>query len=72
MAVYIQQEEGGKHLCQACFYDNLTNKACVKTSCVGGRDCPLAISEHKPAPEKFALGCSLCRSEKIDQIVTEE
>ena len=43
----------------------------MKTQCTGGRDCPLEISKHPKGPAKFALGCSLCRSEKMEQIVRE-
>jgi len=37
----------------------------VKTDCEGGVNCGLGISRHPIGPTKFALGCSLCRSEKL-------
>lgn len=37
----------------------------VKTDCQGGMNCGLGISRHPIGPNKFALGCSLCRSEKL-------
>ena len=43
----------------------------MKTECTGGRNCPLEISKHPKGPGKFALGCSLCRSEKLEEIVRE-
>ena len=35
------------------------------SECTGGPDCPLGLISHPKAPQKYALGCSLCRSEKI-------
>lgn len=43
----------------------------VKTDCTGGPKCALDISTHPKAPTKFPLGCSLCRSEKLEVIVKE-
>ena len=43
----------------------------VKTDCTGGKDCALGISSHPKATTKFPLGCSLCRSEKMEVIVKE-
>ena len=46
----------------------------VKSSCVnciGGKNCALGISRHPKAPTKYPLGCSLCRSMKMEVIVKE-
>lgn len=43
----------------------------VKTSCTGGDQCPLGIIKHPKAPTKFPLGCSLCRSEKMEILVKD-
>lgn len=43
--------------------------------CVGGKNCPLGIESHPKAERdekirSYPLGCSLCRSEKMN-LVTE-
>ena len=43
----------------------------VKKHCVGGKTCILGVSSHPKAPTKFPLGCSLCRSEKMEVLVKE-
>ena len=45
----------------------------VKTTCKGGDSCPLKLPVHPEASKdskksRFALGCSLCRSEKLEII----
>ena len=45
----------------------------VKTTCKGGDSCPLKLPVHPeaskdPKKSRFALGCSLCRSEKLEII----
>lgn len=42
-----------------------------KTKCTGGAYCGLGISNHPAAPAKFPLGCSLCRSEKMEILVRD-
>jgi len=42
-----------------------------KTRCTGGAYCGLGISNHPAAPAKFSLGCSLCRSEKMEILVRD-
>ena len=49
----------------------------AQTKCIGGEDCPLGLAAHPPASEnpklsRFPLGCSLCRSENLDQIVSND
>ena len=44
-----------------------------KTDCTGGENCPLGLVEHPKASgdakkSRFALGCSLCRSEHLGKI----
>jgi len=48
-----------------------TKQAETKTNCTGGVHCSLGISNHPAAPAKFALGCSLCRSEKMEILVRD-
>ena len=43
----------------------------AKTQCTGGSDCALGVSNHPIATNKYALGCSLCRSEKLEVLVKE-
>ena len=45
------------------------------TKCSGGPNCPLGLAKHPKASRsaslgKFALGCSICRSEKIEEVKT--
>ena len=49
----------------------MENRLNVKTNCTGGPDCALGISTHPQAPTKFPLGCSLCRSEKMEILVKD-
>lgn len=64
-------EGGTKFRCQPCFNDMMEKREKVQTSCGGGPNCSLGISYHPKAPTKYALGCSLCRSEKLEIIVKE-
>ena len=64
-------DNGQKFYCQPCFNDKMENRLNVKTQCTGGPDCALGISTHPPAPQKFPLGCSLCRSEKMEILVKD-
>lgn len=64
-------DHGNTLFCQPCFNDHMEKKTTeVKTECEGGRSCSLKISTHPKAPEKFPLGCSICRSEKLSMIVS--
>ena len=38
----------------------------AKSKCTGGKNCPLGIDKHPKAVKTFAIGCSLCRSNKLD------
>ena len=49
----------------------MAKKLKVKTDCTGGRTCALGISSHPKATTKYPLGCSLCRSEKMEVLVKE-
>ena len=49
----------------------MENRLHVKTQCTGGPDCALGISSHPVAPTKYPLGCSLCRSEKMEFLVKD-
>jgi len=45
-----------------------------KSNCTGGANCPLGIWQHPKAnfnvsQSKYALGCSLCRSDKLSELV---
>ena len=66
-------EEGKKFRCQPCFNDMMEDGSndVVRTTCGGGKNCPLGISSHPAAPEKYPLGCALCRSSKLEFIVKE-
>ena len=56
--------------CTPCHNDAMAGKRKVQTDCSGGDDCKLGLAMHPqanadPKLGKFALGCSLCRSEKL-------
>ena len=71
IALFVHGNGSNFH-CQPCFNDMMEKRGdSPKTDCCGGPDCPLGVSCHPKAPKKYALGCSLCRSEKIDLIVKE-
>ena len=61
-------ENGSKILCQPCFNDHLEKKMKPKTTCTGGLHCKLGLSKHPKGPAKFALGCAICRSTKMEHI----
>ena len=69
----------GTHLCRSCHLTALEktlnfhkNANEIKCSNPGGK-CPLGIKDHVQAwkTPQFALGCSLCRSEKLHMIREE-
>ena len=63
--------KGRYYFCQPCHNDAMNGgKHKPQTKCTGGEGCPLGIPYHPEAsddPNKscFAIGCSLCRSEKL-------
>ena len=63
--------KGRYYFCQPCHNDIMNGgKHKARTDCTGGPGCPLGIPCHPKAdddPKKsaFAIGCSLCRSEKL-------
>ena len=67
---------GGSYFCSPC-HNNYMTKTHIPfadvSKCKGGPACPLGIEKHPMASSnhrlsKFALGCSICRSENLDQI----
>ena len=68
---------GTGHYCTPCHNDAMAGRLNTKTQCVGGAECPLGVPRHPKANRdakkaRFPLGCSLCRSEKIALIKTNE
>lgn len=68
---------GKKTFCNPCHNDAMANVSNITTQCRGGKDCPLGIPEHPVASTDdasscFAMGCSLCRSEKLALISDNE
>ena len=66
---------GAQFFCQPCHNDAMNGGAFVNTDCCGGPSCPLGVDYHPKASSDskeamFSLGCSLCRSEKLDSIVS--
>ena len=67
--------EGGKKFdCEPCIHNALEGSRKVMTACTGGPSCQLGVWSHPKADpdvkkSKFALGCGLCRSEKLSVIV---
>lgn len=47
-----------------------------QTDCIGGPNCPIGLKKHPKADrdrnKSFPLGCSLCRSEKLEKIHENE
>ena len=62
------------YFCQVCHNDAMNGgKHKPQTECTGGDNCPLGVHWHPKADTDakkagFALGCSLCRSEKLHKI----
>ena len=67
--------EGGKKFdCEPCIHNALEGSRKVMSACTGGPGCQLGVWSHPKADpdvkkSKFALGCGLCRSEKLSVIV---
>jgi len=69
---------GGQYtFCTPCHNNAMASDLETKTECEGGPDCPLGLKSHpkasrSAAESKFALGCSLCRSQKLGIIADNE
>ena len=68
---------GNGIFCQPCHNDAMNGGAIVKTGCEGGTECQLGIQSHPKADKdakksRYPLGCSLCRSQKIALIQTND
>ena len=71
---------GSAYYCTPCHNDRMSGKLSKKrdfTVCVGGKDCPLSLEYHPQASHSrrkavFPLGCSICRSERLEEIETTE
>ena len=65
---------GTMTFCTPCHNDAMASQNNIRTECTGGDCCPLGIPEHPKAGTDisacFPLGCSLCRSEKVALIQT--
>ena len=46
----------------------MEKKLKIKTQCTGGPNCKLGLAKHPKADKKFALGCAICRSTKMEMI----
>ena len=63
--------KGRYYFCTPCHNDIMNGgKHKAKSKCTGGKDCPLGIPEHPQADDDpkrsaFAIGCSLCRSNRL-------
>lgn len=73
IALFVS-EGGRQYDCEPCIHNALEKNRRVITDCTGGLSCPLAIWRHPKASKdvmesKFALGCSLCRSDKLSELV---
>ena len=63
--------------CTPCHNDAMAGKHKAQTECEGGPDCPLGIPKHPKARKEgkeavFPLGCSLCRSERLERIADND
>ena len=67
---------GTGNYCTPCHNDAMAGNLNPKTECTGGDDCPLGLPKHPKAGRdhkaRFALGCSLCRSEKLELIAKND
>ena len=68
---------GTGNYCTPCHNDAMAGRLKVKTECMGGDNCPLGVPRHPkgdrdPKKARFPLGCSLCRSEKLALIATND
>jgi len=68
---------GTGNYCTPCHNDAMAGRLNPTTKCKGGDKCPLKIPVHPVASKdakisRFALGCSLCRSEKLSSIKNNE
>ena len=68
---------GGTYkFCTPCHNDAMNGgKHKAQTDCTGGPNCPLGLKKHPNAhgaKASFPLGCSLCRSEKLEKIEQNE
>lgn len=67
---------GTGNYCTPCHNDAMAGKLNPKTECTGGKDCPLGVPKHpkagRDAKARFALGCSLCRSEKLELLAKND
>jgi len=70
---------GTGNYCTPCHNDAMAGRLHGKTQsqCVGGKECPLGIDRHPkadmdPKKSRFPLGCSLCRSEKINLVANND
>ena len=65
---------GTMTFCTPCHNDAMAGRNNITSTCTGGDCCPLGIPEHPVAGTTiascFPLGCSLCRSEKVALIQT--
>ena len=67
---------GGSTYCTPCHNDVMAHKRTILSKCTGGPKCPLGIPNHPRAStnktSSFPMGCSLCRSEKLALISTND
>lgn len=73
IALFVS-DSGKKFDCEPCLHNAMEKSRKVMTDCTGGAKCPLGIHRHPAADpdankSKYALGCGLCRSEKLSVIV---
>ena len=70
--------KGGKgNYCTPCHNDAMARRLNPTSKCLGGKTCPLRVPSHPIASKDakksmYPLGCSLCRSEKLSAIATNE
>ena len=68
---------GTGNYCTPCHNDAMAGRLNPKSQCVGGKECPIGVPKHPiagrdPKTARFPLGCSLCRSEKLNLIASNE
>ncbi|CAD8076897.1 unnamed protein product [Paramecium primaurelia] len=56
---------GTTHYCEPCHSGRNPN---MNKPCPGPEKCPLGVN-HKPTGQENALGCALCRSKRVDDIL---
>lgn len=65
VGIRVNYIRGTTHYCEPCH--NGSNQK-MNQACPGPQKCPLGVA-HKPNGQECALGCAVCRSKRMDEIL---